>query len=245
MNFSFKRFASKSNDDVITPDDNSIGDKFGSYIADKATPLAEHRTHRTTNRLLLAIVGVSLAINCVQSVTIMTLWPLYRVVPFFVTFSDKSDQVVTINPPKSNLSGLGVLVEKQVYEYTVSRHTISEDPEETIGRWGGRVRSLSSPEVYQAFLNETKPIYDDLKERRFTRSISIKSVIQPSPGFYRVEFEAIDRRVGTGLTDGGETRTTFINEMRVTTQPRAVRYEDRFLNPIGFTVVSYAVRPKE
>ena len=180
-----------------------------------------------------------------QAIAILQLFPLYRVVPFFVTFSDKADQVVTIDAPKANLTNLAILNEANVRTYITARHTISADPYETYQRWQGVVHTMSAPTVYSSFLEETKPIYNDLTQKKFTRGIRVLSITQPSPGFYRVEFEATDRRLGQGLTDSGEDRRTFVADLRYVNAPQTIRYEDRYLNPIGFTVINYSVAPKK
>jgi type IV secretory pathway component VirB8 len=220
-------------------------DELGAYLMRHDTPQSAERHSSAVSKLAIAALGLSLSVNAVLSVVILQMFPLYRVVPFFVTFSDRADSVVTINPPKANLTSLAILTEENVRTYVRSRHAISADPQETYNRWSGVVRAMSTPEVYSGFLTETKPIYDSITQKKFTRTISIKSVNETSPGFFRIEFEAIDRRIGEGLTDSGEDHRTFISELRYVNAAQAVRYEDRFLNPLGFTVVNYSVAAKK
>ena len=104
---------------------------------------------------------------------------------------------------------------------------------------------MSSPEVYAAFLNETRPIYQAMTDKKFTRTVLVRSVNETAPGFYRVEWDATDRRIGQGLTDTEEETRTFISEIRFINAPQSVSYDDRFLNPLGFTVINYSVAQKK
>jgi type IV secretory pathway component VirB8 len=220
-------------------------DKIGGYLRDHDAPHAAGRRSAVTDKLLIAVAGVSLAINVVQAVAIMQLIPLYRVVPFFVTWSDKSDQVVRVEPPTGNLKSLAILEEANVREYVTMRNTITDDPQRTIYQWGTIVRLMSSKPVYDQFLAETKPVYDALKERRFTRSVSLKSVLKIQNGYWQVEFDVIDRRIGSGLTDGGDERRTFVAQLRAQNVEQSISYDNRFLNPLGFTVTAYTVASKK
>jgi type IV secretory pathway component VirB8 len=220
-------------------------DRIGGYLRDHDAPHAAGRRATVSDKLLIAISGVSLAINVVQAVAIMQLIPLYRVVPFFVTWSDKSDQVVRVEPPTGNLKSLAILEEANVREYVTMRNTITDDPQRTIYQWGTIVRLMSSKPVYDQFLAETKPVYDALKERRFTRSVSLKSVLKIQNGYWQVEFDVIDRRIGSGLTDGGDERRTFVAQLRAQNVEQSISYDNRFLNPLGFTVTAYTVASKK
>lgn len=220
-------------------------DELGSYLENHDVPQAAARYGSKIATLAIMVMGISLSINAIQAVVIMEMFPLYRVVPMFVTFSDKSDQVVTINPPKANLRSLDILTEYNVKEYIVLRHSISDDPQETINRWGGKIRIMSSQDVYNDFLLETKPIYETLQEKRFTRTIVIHELSQTSPGFWQAEIEATDRHLGSGLTDGGEEHKFYTIQLRAANLTQAVRNQDRFLNPLGFTVLDYSIALKK
>ncbi|WP_163466848.1 hypothetical protein, partial [Klebsiella oxytoca] len=75
--------------------------------------------------------------------------PLYKVVPVFVTFSDRADQVVRIEPPSGRISGINILVEQNVRDYVTYRNTVTADATETIDRWGNRIRVMSTEDAYQ------------------------------------------------------------------------------------------------
>ncbi|WP_163103727.1 hypothetical protein, partial [Acinetobacter baumannii] len=91
-----------------------------------------------------------------------------------------------------------ILVEQNVRDYVTYRNTVTADATETIDRWGNRIRVMSTEDAYQLFLSETRPVYADLRTGNFTRSVTIRSVLQTQPGFFQVEFDTFDRRQGTG-----------------------------------------------
>jgi type IV secretion system protein VirB8 len=244
--FSKTKAVAKTSDAKAPADDHPLDhDEPGAYLANHDTPQTEKRHTHAINKVAIAVAGISLALNCVMAVAITQLLPLYKVVPLFVTFSDKAEQVVSIQPPNASMNSLEILTDANVRDYVLGRHTISDDPQETISRWGGKIHVMSTPQVYDAFLKETQPIYTSMKEHNFTRSIRIISVLKIVPGLYRVEWEATDRRIGAGLADGGEDKHLYVSELRIANLPISVRYEDRFLNPLGFTVTNYSAAPKK
>ncbi|MPR09530.1 VirB8/TrbF family protein [Microvirga tunisiensis] len=219
-------------------------DEIGTYPA--KVDVFSNRAKRVYRNLRIEyiIIGVLLITNLVQANLLSEMFPLYRVVPFFVTFSDKAEQVVRIDPPSGNLRSLDILTENNVREYIKLRNTISQDDVSNFNRWSGKVKEFSEDGVFQAFLDEIKPVHDAAMKGQFTRNIVIDAVQAVQANFYRVEFTAYDRKIGSGLTDTVESRKTFIAELRVANQPRRITYSKRFDNPLGFTVLAYAVVPK-
>ncbi|PZR86529.1 MAG: hypothetical protein DI537_28370 [Stutzerimonas stutzeri] len=225
-------------------DETSTGDELGSYplkVDDlKSTHLRFHKNFRVEH----IIIGCLLIVCLVQANVIMQMFPLFRVVPFFVTFSDKDEQVVRIQPPTGNLRSLDILTEANVREYVKVRNTISRDDSINIARWGGKIENMSTQEIYEGFLSEIKPVYEAAKAGKFTRSTIIDSVAKVQDGYYRVDFTTHDRTIGSGLADTQERQNSFSVELRAQNRPQDVTYNNRFQNPLGFKVVSYTVVPR-
>lgn len=219
-------------------------DNVGPYLKMHDGPHATKKRSDLAQRLYIMIIGITLTLNVIQAIAILQLLPLYRVVPYFVTFSDKAEQVVRVEPPTGNLSSLEILTESNIREYVTLRNTISNDPQRTIDIWGGKIKIMSTSDVYNDFLNETKPIYDSLMERKFTRSVKITAVLRTGQSSYQVEFEVTDRRSGEPLTSAKEEKIAFIANLRVANIPQNISYQNRFLNPLGFTVGAYSVATK-
>lgn len=224
--------------------DDDLGPKDGSYIAKHDLPSNAPIRDGITNKVLVIGCGFLAAIAILEGIAITMMIPGYKVVPVFVTFSDKADQVVRIEPPSGRLQTIDILAEQFVRDYVVMRHTITTDKAETIDRWGSRVRLMSTETTYSKFLEETKPIYDEMEKGNFTRTIKVNSVLRTQPGFYQVELESFDRKQGQGLADTEDTRTQWIVQMRVGYIPKNVSYQQRNLNPFGFTVFEYSVARK-
>ncbi len=225
-------------------------DEIGRYP--KAVDTHSNRFTRAYRNLRVThvMIGGLLALNLAQSATIMQMLPLYKVIPMAVTFSDKDEQVVRVQPMSDNIASVGILVEQQVRQYVKERNTISLDDVINLTRWQQTVKQMSNDDVFDGFVNETKPVLASAKNGKFTRSITIDSVQRsevsnPAAGtVWRVDFTAFDRTIGTGLADTQENRRGFTVEMRVRLRPRNVAYRDRFVNPLGFTVESYSVAPR-
>ena len=229
---------------VKTTPPADIEPQIGNFLAKHDSSANKKvRSHMET-KVLVIMCGILGCLNVIQAVAITQMLPLYKVVPVFVTFSDKADQVVRIEPPSGRIPSINLLVEQNVRDYITFRNTVSADANETVERWGTRVRMMSTEQVYQDFMKETGPVYNDLRGNNFTRSVSIKAVLQTQPGFFQIEFDTFDRRQGTGLTDTNETRATWVAQMRVGLAPRNVTHDQRMLNPLGFTVQNYSVARK-
>lgn len=218
--------------------------KLGPYLTENDIPGNGHRRERMTNRVLVVVCGVTMLIAMVEGLAIVELLPLYKVVPVFVQFSDKSDQVVRIEPPTGRIPSIAILTEANVRDYVKQRNEISPDANETIDRWGGKIRIMSSESVYNTFMAETKPVYEEIRAGNFTRQIEIKSVLRTTPGYYQVEFVAYDHKQGTGLSDANDTKSSWIAQMRVSYESKQVSLDQRFLNPLGFTITEYSVAKK-
>ena len=178
-------------------------DRTGRYLRDNDSPLNGHVRERRTNKVLVMVTGCSMLLAVLEAITIAEMIPLYKVVPMMVQFSDKADQVVRIEPPTGRIPGIDILTESNVKDYVKMRNTIGADVNETISRWGGPVHLMSNESVYNVFMNEMKPVYDDLRAGNFTRAIEIKSLLHTNPGYYQVEFTAYDHKQGDGADRHG------------------------------------------
>lgn len=225
-------------------------DELGTYPREVDT--FNNRFTRTYRNLRVThvIIGGLLVLNLVQGATIMQMLPLYKVVPVAFTFSDKEEQVVRIQPMSDSIPAVSILIEQQVRQYVKERHSIHQDDVVNEAKWGQVVKQMSTDDVFDGFIKETRPILEAAKNGKFTRSITIDAVQRVEAGgirtgtVWRVDFTAYDRTIGQGLADTQENKRAFTVEMRVKLMPRAIAYSQRFVNPLGFTVESYSVVPR-
>ena len=229
---------------AAAPVSEPAGDQLGAYPLKVDDLKSSHLRFHKNFRVEHIIIGCLLILCIVQANVIMQMFPLYRVVPFFVTFSDKDEQVVRIQPPTGNLRSLDILTEANVRAYVKIRNTISRDDSINIARWGGKIENMSTQEIYDGFLSEIKPVYDAAKAGKFTRTTIIDAVAKVQDGYYRVDFTTHDRTIGSGLADTQERQNSFSVELRAQNRPQDITYNNRFQNPLGFKVISYTVVPR-
>lgn len=220
-----------------------ITDRLGVYPAERDVPALEGRRYLWIARAFAIGMFLSLCLNVVQGVAIGALSPLVRVEPMLVTFKDRNEQIVKIEPFERGTSGFELMTEALVRDYVLSRHEIVLDESELRRRWGGRgiVAHRSSSEEYTRFVSETAPKYDEIRQKRLMRTVTVHRVSKIADGYWQVEFATQDF-VG-GVTKIGEQR--WVASLTVGYVPREVSWEDRYMNPLGFIVTGYSVAAEE
>ena len=184
----------------------------------------------------------SIFLNITLVFLVICLFPLKQVQPYLLALKDKGDQVVQIEPISLNTKGMDLLVEGLCRRYVSLRETLDGVGEQA--RWKD-VAFWSSDELWQEFEQLMKP--DNPKsplkkhiDDKVVRSVSIKVSSQVAEKVWQVEWEAIHLHNGVEIERNRWVSTLFV-EMRENT----LKSEDKFLNPIGFTVIGYAVSKRE
>lgn len=119
-------------------------DRLGAYPAERDVPALEGRRYLWIARAFAIGMFLSLCLNVVLGVAIGTLSPLVRVEPMLLTFKDRSEQIVKIEPFERGTSGFELMTEALVRDYVLSRHEIVLDESEMRRRWGGARHCRSS-----------------------------------------------------------------------------------------------------
>ena len=202
---------------------------------------------------ILAIVASAEAFAIVFLTSmIVSLFPLKQLVPMVLTSDDRRNQIVRVEPFEIGARGFDLLAESMARRYVELRETI--DLQTEVRRWQ-EVAWLTDPEIFDQFRklmgreNKESP-FERMKTDRITRTVSIAAFNMLYPphssekteaaATYQLEWEAIDYRQGQEIE-----RRTWVSTMSVKYLEQAVRAEQRFMNPIGFTVVGYSVGRKE
>ncbi len=186
---------------------------------------------------------ISILVNIVFAVLFLNLFPLKRVEPLLLTLSPKSDQVVRIEPFEAETQGFNVMTESLARDYVKMRETVDFQTETE--RWE-RVYFLSSPFVFETFKNmmnkQGDGVYETRRQNNVTRSVSLSSVstLSENPRILQVEWQSIDAQEGITIK-----RTRWISTITIQYEPTKVKFEDRYMNPLGFVVASYGVSEKE
>ena len=215
------------------PSSKSAGeDIFVANIAEKR--------YLWTARAFAVITAFSLCCNIVLILAIFQVVPLYRVEPFLLTFQNRSEQVYNIQPLTTELRNRKAITEVFVREYVLLRSTFSSDVSEVEARWmpGGPIQEMSDNRVYQDFLDNvaTKAV-SLIKNKGLERTVKILSVNELTDGIWQVEYETKDM-----YPDSTEPEIGYWTaSLNVGYRRKRVKYGDRLKNPVGFTVLRYAL----
>jgi len=214
-------------------------DRLGPYPAERDVPALEGRRYLWIARAFAIGMFLSLCLNVVLGLAISALSPLVRVEPMLLTFKDRSEQIVKIEPFQRGTTGFELMTEMLVRDYVLSRHEVVLDENEMRRRWGGHgiVAFRSSPEEYSRFVAETAPRFDALRQSRLVRTVSVHRVSKIADGYWQVAFTTHDTADGAGKI--GEEN--WVASLTIAYMAREVHWEDRYMNPLGFIVTDYSV----
>lgn len=200
---------------------------------------ASEKRYLWTARAFAVIVAISLCCNVVLLLAIAQLVPLNRVEPFLLTFENKEEQVYDITP-LGNMIEQKAITEVFVREYVLLRSAFVNDVKEMEARWtdGGQLQEMSSPGVYQAFLEKTaKRALNEIKTKGLIRVVRIMTINELGRGLWQVEYETRDM-----YADSTSPQISYWTAtLKVRYRKKTVKYGERLNNPIGFTVESYSL----
>ncbi len=193
-----------------------------------------------TARAFAIITALSVCCNIILVMAILQVIPLYRVEPFLLTFQNRAEQVYNIQPVREGLRNQKAITEVFVREYVLLRSTFDRDIPEMEARWmpGGPLQEMSSPQIYQDFLNNTaKRALNIIRSRGLSREIKILSVNELTNGIWQVEYETRDM-----YPESTKPEVNYWTaSLNVGYRKKTVKYGDRLKNPVGFTVTRYSL----
>jgi type IV secretion system protein VirB8 len=242
-------FARRPARDAVEPrmardgsDAGTTVDILGPYPAERDVPALETRRYLWTARAFAIGLFLSLLLNVTLGFAVSSLSPLVRIQPMLLTVKNKSEQIVRVEPFERGTRGFEVMTETLVREYVETRNAIVENEEEMRFRWGGAglIAHRSTPEEYLRFAKAMESIYEELLDRKVTRAVDVKSVSKIADGYWQAEFVTTDY----DELDEKILETRWVASMTVSYLPREVSWEDRYMNPLGFTVTAYSMAMK-
>ena len=194
------------------------------------------RTATICSIALLSLVIVLISL-------IIWLFPLKEVLPILITFHN--GQIAKVASIEVNSPALQNVSEGLARQYVVEAETFDGQTEDYRIK---RLILLSSPEL-EPYLKTINPedsgsINKRFKERGITRAVHIKNSLNlgpTAPNIWQVEWESLDMDLKTRE----ETRANWVSTLTVEIREHKIHLEDRFINPIGFTVVHYQVGKRE
>jgi len=169
---------------------------------------------------------------------VVKLSAVHEIVKMILTVGPKADQIARVAPYEIRTKGFGLFVETLLKGYVQKRETIDLHTE--VPRWQ-EVNWMSSDDVWNTFKqlmeksNKDSP-FERYKREGVTRAVHVSVVAEVSPNVYRAEWDSEDSR----LTEP-RGRGHWISTMTVAFREKAVKLEDRYMNPIGLQVIGYSV----
>ena len=193
-----------------------------------------------TARAFAVITAVSLCCNVILLLAIAQVIPLFRVEPFLLSFQSKDEQIFNIVPYRDNFANNKSVTETFVRSYVLQRSSIVNDANEMEIRWlpGGPMQEMSSPAVYDDFVKNTaQKALDYVRQKGLQRTINILTVNELSQGLWQVEYESRDLFPSSVAPE----INYWTASLQVAYRKKAVKFNERLNNPVGFTVVKYSL----
>ncbi len=192
---------------------------------------------RRSRRAALIIASAAGVVAALEAVALAALAPLKTVVPYTILVDRQSGYVETVKGLQPGpLPQDQALAQSAIVQYVIARETFdATDLRENYRKvtlWSeGEARRQ-----YRQGLDKVDPSSPlNLYPPTTVVSTTIKSVSLLSPGSALVRFDTV--RHDAGATGGEERAWTAVVSFRYSGAP--MRMEDRFLNPLGFQVLSY------
>ena len=213
----------------------------GYQATTRTLAVSEQRNMRTV-RLLSVVVFSSLALNFVLGATIAAMMPLKEVRPYLLTTAEEGSTLVDVKPLTKEVAGTDYLVEKLVRDYVKKRTEIVNSKTVMAMRWGpgGFIEAHSDPAEY--------------KRWRVTVNEAIKTIFDQG-GSTKTNIRSVQKYQGAFLVT--YTMTTLDHTQRPLSErdfsaivdvefreQKNLSLEERFVNPLGFTVVSTTITEK-
>lgn len=216
-------------------------DAVGQYPADTHVPPLEGRRYLWTSRAFAVALYLSLLVNFVLGLGLYTAWNFKEIIPMMVTFEEAKSQFVKVEPIPRSLDGLELMTEKLVGEYVAMREEIVQNYDVMRERFSGYIASRTSEEAFKGFIEEKSRTWKQVFDAGLNRHVAVEDVyLDPTKSYFVVDYK-LQYMDQEGTVRKEEPWKAFLT---VKYEQRDVRYEDRYLNPLGFTVVGYSQQPR-
>ena len=232
-----------------------------------SSPSKQTTTERALRMTTIGL-GVSAASNIAFVSLIIAMLPLKEVYPYMVTFKESDDQVVALEPISTSAPGIQYATEANVRQYVKLRHSFSPVNSIMDAQWGpaSMLAAMTDEQAFGKFTQSSGAERAQLMQLGYNRQIEIESATMIRPDTWQVNFTSIDSRGGAGgtLSSGiltqdsssaeadpmasiqasmvpASTTRRWLATMTINYEPQRVSYDERLLNPLGFTVTEYSV----
>ena len=214
----------------------------------------EHNTLRQiyylwVSRFFILTATVSMIFFVLASLSLFHLAPAVTVDPFLIINQNSSDDIITNEAIEQTMTAKDKLLEMYIRQYIILRNTVINDPIEMRTRWmsGGMLNYLSSPEVYNAFGQTTKTIWETIFKQVLVREVEIISAVRQGgkrSAVWKVDFKTYDLFNEQGKTQAQQETTLRVRYWTASITayfiPDRAFVAPRLINPLGFTVTRYS-----
>jgi type IV secretion system protein VirB8 len=196
-----------------------------------------HGSLRASRRVAWIIAGAAVVVALLEAIALAALTPLKTVVPYTILVDRQTGYVQTIEGLKPGaLTQDAAVTQSFLVQYVIARETFdAADLRENYRKvmvWSvPNARSQYAREMDRS--NPASPLV--INTPNTIVQTTVKSVSLLSPTTALVRFDTTRKDAGAAI---GEVRSyAAVMSFRYTGAP--MRMEDRFLNPLGFQIVSY------
>jgi type IV secretion system protein VirB8 len=196
-----------------------------------------HGSLRASRRIAWIVAAAAGLVAVLEALALAGLAPLKTVVPYTIEVDRQTGYVQMVKGLKPGpLSETSAVTQSFLVQYVIARETFDaadlRDNYRKVTLWSaGEARNS-----YENDMRKTNPASPlNLYSPTTIVSTTIDSVSLLSPTTALVRFETVRRDAGGGVTPQG----AFVAVMAFRYTGAPMRMEDRFLNPLGFQVISY------
>ncbi|MBO7244409.1 MAG: type IV secretion system protein [Alphaproteobacteria bacterium] len=219
--------------------------KEGQDLSEEAV---KERRYLWMARVFALVLVVSSLTTIMLINALVSLVPIVRVQPFFLTTLNKNEQVINIVKPNLNQINIRTLTESFIRQYLLSYFSIGSNVQELERRSSidGDVNWMSAPTVYAKFTEYADDWIKQAKEEGLTRNVQILFV-QPyktnnRENIWRAEVKFTEMK---HLSQEPKESTWVVTLNVAFEQLRDLTWEQRLKNPLGFKVHQLVIKKPE
>ena len=246
------------------------GDDLGPYPADVDNSPTRQRVLERALRAVTIVAVVEGLVVVALICCLIAVFPLKQVYPYLVTFRDNQEQIVAIEPISTTAPGIQYATEASVRDYVNQRHSFAPVNSRMDAQWGpdSRLAVMTAESEWKDFEMASATERAKLMSSGYSRQIRVESATMIRPDTWQVNFTSFDSLGGYNgtltrnpeVSVGQAPASTNIMDMDLSTksderhwlatmtvayEPDRVSYDQRLLNPLGFTVTDYSVTARK
>jgi type IV secretion system protein VirB8 len=192
---------------------------------------------RASRRTAWLVAGGAATVALIEAFALMLLTPLKTVVPYTLLVDRNTGFVQALTPlDPQRISGDAALTQSFLVQYVIARESFDVD---TIQANYRKVALWSAGQARTDYVATTQPSSPQSPLAIYPRSsvieTRVKSVSPMSPGVAMVRFETQRRDAG----GQAQPPHAYVAIVRYHYSGAPMSVEDRFVNPLGFQVLSY------